>query len=256
MTLLEKMKAEFPDLTFNESLGYIMCGEVMVNGEKIVNPKFNVKNDVIIDLITKKFVSRGGLKLEEALSRWNIKCEGKVFLDAGSSTGGFTDALLQRGAAGVHSVDVGYNQLAYSLRKNPLVYVHEKTNIMKVETLDPPADAGIADLSFRSITGAASKIIDLVKEKWLIALIKPQFEVSAAGRKNFNGVINDKTLLFDTVMKTARSILKEGLSISDIILSPVTGRKGNTEFFFFINSGDKGTGKDLEKIIHNLVFFP
>lgn len=256
MTLLEKMRAEFPYLSPDEIFGYIMCGEVLVNGEKVVNPKLHVKNDAVIEVATKKYVSRGGLKLQEALSRWNINCKGKVFLDAGSSTGGFTDALLQRGAAGVHSVDVGYNQLAYSLRINPLVYVHEKTNIMEVEELDPAADAGVVDLSFRSITGAASKIIELVKEKWLIALVKPQFEVSVPDRKVFNGVITDKSLLLDTVIETTRSILKEGLSISDVILSPVTGRKGNTEFFFYITKGGRATPKDIEKTIRNLVFSP
>ena len=254
MTLLEKMKAEYPGLTWDEIFAYIMCGEVMVNGGKVTDPKAKVKNDAIIELSLKKYVSRGGLKLEKALSFWNIKCSGKVFLDAGSSTGGFTDALLQQGAAGVHSVDVGYNQLSYSLRRDPRVYVHEKTNIMTLDSLDPPADAAVADLSFRSITGAASRIVNIVREHWLIALIKPQFELSLANRADFNGVVTDRKVLLETVLETAQSILNEGLSVTDIILSPVTGRKGNREFFFLIKSGGENNLKNLEETVYKLIF--
>ncbi len=254
MNLIEKMKTKFPYLTGDEIFAYIMCGEVIVNGGKITDPKATVKEDARIELSRRKYVSRGGLKLEKALSHWNIKCGGKVFIDAGSSTGGFTDALLQKGAVGVHSVDVGYNQLSYSLRKDPRVYVHEKTNIMTLDSLDPPADAGVADLSFRSITGAASRIVDLVREHWLIALIKPQFELSRTNRAEFKGVVKDKKVLFETVLETAQGILNEGLSVSDIILSPVTGRKGNREFFFFINRGVAETLKDLEETVHKLIF--
>ena len=247
------MKAEFPDLTRDEIFAYIMCGEVVVNGGKVTDPKAKVKNNASIELSLRKYVSRGGLKLEKALSHWNVRCEGKVFLDAGSSTGGFTDALLQRGAAGVHSVDVGYNQLSYSLRCNPRVYVHEKTNIMTLDSLDPPADAAVADLSFRSITGAASMIVNLVKEHWLIALVKPQFELSLANRADFDGVVTDRKILMETVLETANGISNEGLSVSDIILSPVTGRKGNREFFFLINSGGQDTLEDLEETVYKLV---
>ncbi len=254
MTLAEKMKIEYPDTSADRIFALIMCGDVLVNGEKITDPKTKIKKDAVINLLEKKYVSRGGIKLKEALSFWNINCKGKIFLDAGSSTGGFTDALLRRGAAGVHAVDVGYNQLSYSLRTNPKVYVHERTNIMNVEILDPEPDAAVADLSFRSIKGAASKIMSLISGDWLIALIKPQFEISGSNRAGFNGVITEKEILFDTVMETAEGILKEGLFVNDAILSPVKGRKGNSEFFFFISSSGSRKNNDIKTRIKDLVF--
>ncbi len=113
-----------------------------------------------------------------------------MILDAGSSTGGFSDCLLQNGAKAVHCVDVGYNQLDYSLRVKENVYVHEKQNIMNLDSLDPKPQGSVCDLSFRSISGAASHILKLCDNSFLICLIKPQFEVPR-WKVDFTGVVDD-----------------------------------------------------------------
>ena len=147
-----------------------------------------------------KYVSRGGFKLEKALSEFGMDVTGLVMLDAGSSTGGFTDCLLQNGAKAVHSVDVGFNLLDFKIRNDSRVVVHEKQNIMTLtkEALVPAPQAAVADLSFRSIKGAASHILDLVGDTWLIALIKPQFEVPK-WQENFFGVVDDPDLMRQTL---------------------------------------------------------
>lgn len=255
MTLFEMMIIQFPHLSRKEIYTRIMCGEVYVDGTKDVNPKDLIRKNSHIEIAGRKYVSRGGLKLEKALREWNIDCKGKVFLDAGSSTGGFTDCLLQNGATAVHSVDVGYNQLAFSIRENPCVYVHEKTNIMDISSLNPVPDAGVADLSFRSINGAASRIIDLVREKWLIALIKPQFEVEKGKFPDFKGVITDKSVLYQTLCSTADRLSEEGLFVSNVTLSPVKGRRGNNEFLFLIDENKRSHSKiknEIQKIIASI----
>lgn len=233
-SLLEIASISFPEIKKNVLYSKIMCGEILVNGEKISNPSNKVYTDSTIKIVEKKFVSRGGLKLESALDEWDIKTSGKTFLDAGSSTGGFTDCLLKRGAAGVHAVDVGYNQLAYVLRTDKRVSVHEKCNIMHLDQLTPVPDAAVADLSFRSISGAARHIIDLTTERWLIALVKPQFEIDPSVYPDFTGIIKDKSILNFVLNDVLKEIKGKGLYVEKVMLSPVKGRKGNTEFLFLI----------------------
>lgn len=217
-----------------------MCGEVLVNGERVRSSLCPVPRDADITFQKRRYVSRGGLKLEAALKYWRIPIEEKIMLDAGCSAGGFTDCLLQHGAALVHAVDVGYNQLDYSLRSHPFVMVYEKTNIMTVKQLEPQPYAATADLSFRSIKGAASRILSLTTRKLLIGLIKPQFEYSA-GSDNFNGVIVDNKLLEEILLSVALELKCEQAFVTDVLASPVKGRKGNREFFFLIQ-GDTETG--------------
>ncbi len=254
MTLLKHLEKIYPDIPSNELYARIMCGEVLVNGEKAADPKASVRKDASVEFAGRKYVSRGGLKLEKAIEVWGIDCRGKVFVDAGSSTGGFTDCLLQNGADAVHAVDVGYNQLAYALRSDKRVYVHERTNIMDVDLLDPVPDAGVADLSFRSIKGAAVKILNLVRERWMIALVKPQFELDSRMFPGFNGVISDDDLLYDTVCSTAEGIFNEGLAVEDVILSPVKGRRGNREFLFLIREEGGTSLLEIRKKLHSLIF--
>ena len=186
------------------------------------------------------YVSRGGLKLEKALKAFPIDLTGRVCMDIGASTGGFTDCLLKHGAAFVHSVDVGYNLLDYSLRNDSRVAVHEKTNIMQLESLDPVPDCAVADLSFRSISGAASKVLNLTKKKRMVALIKPQFEVPR-GLENFDGVVRDRELLRQTLVSVYGCLEKEGVKVLDACESPVHGHKGNTEFLALLtNEGTEG----------------
>lgn len=258
LSLIEIVSKRFPETHRDVLYAKIMCGEVLVKGEKMSDPSSKVSIDSDIQIVEKKFVSRGGVKLEAALAGWNIDVTGKNVLDAGSSTGGFTDCLLKSGAACVHSVDVGYNQLAYSLRTDKRVNVLEKTNIMHIDALRPLPDLAVVDLSFRSISGAARHIIDLTAEKWLIALVKPQFEIDSKKYPDFTGIIRDNSVLKNVLSSVLEKIDKDRLYVEKVMLSPVKGRKGNTEFLFLIR-GDQTSdtetlwmeqiGQDLDNLI-------
>jgi 23S rRNA (cytidine1920-2'-O)/16S rRNA (cytidine1409-2'-O)-methyltransferase len=252
ISLLQKLKEEYPQYNKDELTAYVVCKNVYVNNELVTNTKVKVDSDCKIELSFGKFVSRGGFKLEKALESFNIDVKDKVVLDAGSSTGGFTDCLLQHGAKYVHSVDVGYNQLAWKLRVDERVFVHEKQNIMLLESLDPKPDFAVCDLSFRSIKNAASHILSLCGNTHLICLIKPQFEVPK-WKSDFSGVVDDMEFLKE-VLDHVYDILKEdGVYIQDLIISPIKGRKGNIEFLSLL-SKEKGIDKEefMDKIINLL----
>lgn len=226
--LIEILIEEFDEYNSKELYSMIMCGEIKVHGETIREPRCKINQDSEIRLASRKWVSRGGEKLNHALKEWDINVEGKTIVDAGSSTGGFTDCLLQNGAVKVHAVDVGYNQLDYSLRTDSRVNVLERTNIMSIDSLEPAPDFGVADLSFRSITGAASHILRITEDNLLIALVKPQFEIPET--EGFDGVIRDTSLLHEVLRGTAKNLETEGVQIEAILESPIKGGKGNTEF--------------------------
>ncbi|MBN2658406.1 MAG: TlyA family RNA methyltransferase [Spirochaetales bacterium] len=233
ISLLDLLCRQFPDLDRKELFTEIMCGKVKINGETIRDPKRRVASDSLPVIDRKKYVSRGGYKLERVLKFWDIDIDGKGFLDAGASTGGFTDCLLQNGASFVHAVDVGYNQLDYSLRVDTRVYVHEKTNIMHLESLDPRPSGAVADLSFRSISDAASRILSLTTDHFLIALVKPQFEIRRPD-DNFDGIIRDSGEILRIAMEVLNRLREEGCFVSRVDLSPVKGKKGNQELLFLI----------------------
>ena len=259
--LLNELERHFPEYSRDALYSRILCGEVVVNGEKIIDPSFKTESGSLFEIFEKKFVSRGGLKLEAALDAWNIEVEGKIFLDAGSSTGGFTDCLLQKGASKVYSVDVGYNQLAYSLRKDSRVSVHEKCNIMHFTGIEPLPAAAVADLSFRSINGAAAHILNLTTDKILVALVKPQFEIDTVEYPDFNGIISNKKILWKVLRNLLEKMAADNLLVEKIMLSPVRGRKGNIEFLFLVrnNFSDfadslwmEKAGRGLEYLIDGL----
>ncbi len=261
LSLIEIVSKRFPETHRDVLYTKIMCGEVLVKGEKMSDPSSKVSIDSDIQIVEKKFVSRGGVKLEAALAGWNIDVTGKNVLDAGSSTGGFTDCLLKSGAAYVHSVDVGYNQLVYSLRTDKRVNVLEKTNIMHINELAPLPDLAVVDLSFRSISGAAKHIINLTIEKWLIALVKPQFEIDSKKYPDFTGIIRDKSILTDVLKGVLDKIDNDRLFVEKVMLSPVKGRKGNTEFLFLIRDNQTNNanpswveqmGQELDDLIDSL----
>lgn len=233
--LFQKLKHDYPGIDGKELYAMILCGEVLVENQVLKDPKLPVSGDSLLELNPKKYVSRGGYKLEKAIQLWEPPVKGSIILDAGSSTGGFTDCLLQNGASSVYAVDVGYNQLDYSLRMNPAVVPMEKTNIMHVEKLDPTPRWAVADLSFRSIRSAASHIINLTYEKFLIALVKPQFEWENPD-DSFSGVVSSS----DKIIEIAEGVIDELYSESAFVLkaaaSPVSGRKGNRELLFWISS--------------------
>lgn len=254
ITLLSRVTTQYPELSPKECQGFILCGQVRVNGEKMTDPRRVVPADAEVAILRDRYVSRGGLKLEKALDHWDISPEGKVVLDAGSSTGGFTDCLLQRGACLVHAVDVGYNQLDYRLRRNDRVVVRERTNIMAVTSLDPLPDFAVADLSFRSLRRAATHIFSLCKDKKLIALIKPQFEwINPPPR--FDGIVREGKDLVEILLSLARDLQAEGVRLTDLIPSPIRGNKGNKEFLGLLIAarGVEGQDDNLKDVVTRLV---
>jgi 23S rRNA (cytidine1920-2'-O)/16S rRNA (cytidine1409-2'-O)-methyltransferase len=248
--ILAKIQKDFPQYSEKELYAAILCGEVAVLGETIRDPKSLVPEDVELRLKKKKYVSRGGFKLEKVLDLWSLPVRGRRILDAGSSTGGFTDCLLQKGALSVYAVDVGYNQLDYSLRTNPAVTVMERTNIMSVESLDPRPNWAVADLSFRSLRSAASHILGLTEDSRLIALMKPQFEVKDPD-EDFDGIVRNPQEIIDITEMVIREMSEEGAFVTKAALSPVTGRKGNQELLFDV-SGKESELVDLGQIISSL----
>ncbi|MFW5827817.1 MAG: TlyA family RNA methyltransferase, partial [Alkalispirochaeta sp.] len=212
--------------------------------------------DAQLAIAPRRFVSRGGEKLEAALAAWHLEAASRVWLDAGASTGGFTDCLLQRGAPAVHAVDVGYNQLDYSLRSDSRVHVRERTNIVSItrDELDPPPDAAVCDLSFRSLRGVLRTILSLTREGWGIALLKPQFELAAEQRRRRTpdgealdaggGVIQgpDRTAVIHRVCRDLSE--DEGVAVHQQLDSPITGRDGNREVLLLVGLSDKVSSAD------------
>ncbi len=212
----------------------IMAGKVMVNGQPCDKPGFRVDPLAVIQVKTPDhpYVSRGGLKLEKALNTFPVDVTHKVCLDIGASTGGFTDCLLRFGAGQVFAVDVGYGQLAWSLRTDPRVMVIERTNIrhMAWETIGREVDVVVADTSFislKTVIPAAEKFMG--KDTRVIALIKPQFE---AGKQHIGkgGVVKDPEIRKKVVTDLSQFFSDRGYALQGVVPSPVLGPKGNTEY--------------------------
>lgn len=250
--LLLKLIQDYPEYTKDQLTAFVICKNVKVNGELLSLPKEKVDSESDISFIFDKFVSRGGYKLEAALEAFDIDVTDKVMLDAGSSTGGFTDCLLQHGAKNVHSVDVGYNQLDWKMRTDERVIVHEKQNIMNLKELDPPASGAVCDLSFRSISGAASHVLDLSGNNFLLCLIKPQFEIPR-WQQDFSGVVKSKELLKDIMMHVYEILSEDNIGIQGLILSPIKGRKGNTEFLSYLTPQKGLNEEDYSDLCDELI---
>lgn len=237
-SIIQLLRQQDPLLTKDQATALVSCKNVYVNGELCTDFRATYPKEAIVEIVFPKYVSRGGFKLEKALETFKLDVNGLFMLDAGSSTGGFTDCLLQHGATGVHSVDVGFNLLDYKIRTDSRVYVHEKQNIMALEKgdLKPEPNAAVADLSFRSIKGAASHILELVNDTWLVALIKPQFEVPK-WQENFFGVVEDENLMRETLKNVFDNLQDENIGIYNAVKSPIKGHKGNTEFLALLKYG-------------------
>lgn len=211
-----------------------------MDGQRLRDPKLQVPETARVELRRRRFVSRGGEKLAAAIRTWSLPVAGSVWIDAGSSTGGFTDALLQNGAAHVHAVDVGTNQLAYALRQDRRVSVMEGTNLFALEDLDPPADYACCDLSFRSLAGAAAHLLRLTRRGRLIALVKPQFELPPGG-EHFDGVLRDERLLREVLLETLHRLGEQDGALPFALLeSPIRGTEGNREFLLDLRSSGAG----------------
>ena len=217
----------------------IMAGRVRVNGQPSEKPGFPVapNADIAVKGNSLPYVSRGGLKIEAALRENRINVAGKVCLDVGASTGGFTDCLLQNGASMVFAVDVGYGQLAWKLRQDPRVVVIERTNIrhMAATSISRPIDLVTVDVSFISLKIVIPAILRLVqKNVQILALIKPQFEVGK-GNVGKGGVVR-KPSQHETVITDLKAFFsRSGLGCKSVIPSPIQGPKGNKEFIIWLN---------------------
>jgi len=213
----------------------IMEGRVTVDGQALEKPGTLVKMDAHLQIQGEDlpYVSRGGVKLEGALKSFEVDPEGKVVIDVGASTGGFTDCVLQKGAKKVYAIDVGYGQLAWRLQKDPRVINLERRNIryLKKEEVPEEADLILVDTSFISIEKFLPRLVEFLKEGGdLLCLIKPQFEVGK-GEVGKGGVVKDSKLhqkVVDRISQFSRGL---GLSVRGIIESPLLGPKGNKEFF-------------------------
>jgi len=217
----------------------IMAGKILVNCRTADKAGFLVGQEDDIELKGKDipYVSRGGLKLESALRTLAVSPAGAICLDVGASTGGFTDCLLQNGAARVYAVDVGYGQLAWKLRQNPRVVVIERTNIrhMPAEAIVEPIDLATIDVSFISLKIVVPAIVAFLKNgARILALIKPQFEVGK-GQVGKGGVVRDTTLHTRVIQSLSAFFSEAGFSCETVIPSPILGPKGNREFFILLH---------------------
>jgi 23S rRNA (cytidine1920-2'-O)/16S rRNA (cytidine1409-2'-O)-methyltransferase len=215
----------------------IMAGAVRVNGQLVDKPGTSVPPDCAIELTGADipFVSRGGLKLDAALTHFGIRVDGCMVLDVGASTGGFTDCVLRRGARGVVAVDVGYGQFAWSLRQDPRVILLERRNIRFLEAKDLPQLPAlvVVDVSFISLTMVLPRIVDLAPEAEVLALVKPQFEVGK-GQVGKGGVVRDADLRATAVEAVRASAASFHLECVGAFESPVPGPKGNRETFLYL----------------------
>ncbi len=219
----------------------IMAGQVVVGDHTVQKAGQMVPLDAEIRLKGEPlpFVSRGGLKLQKALDEFAIDVTGLTALDVGASTGGFTDCLLQRGAARVFAVDVGYGQLAWKLREDPRVVNLEKSNIRYLEpaTLGTFTDLAVIDASFISLEKILPSVLRLIRDDgFIVALIKPQFQVGK-GEVGKGGVVRDEAQHRRVIDEVAAEAVLLGLTVRGLVESPITGPKGNREFLMLLTRG-------------------
>jgi 23S rRNA (cytidine1920-2'-O)/16S rRNA (cytidine1409-2'-O)-methyltransferase len=246
---IQSMKTRLDKLIFDRGLApsreraqaMILAGKVLVDGQKIDKAGAGVTAEAEIRLLGEdlKYVSRGGLKLERALEHWKIEATGKTCLDVGTSTGGFTDCLLQYGAAHVIAVDTGHGQIDFRLRQDPRVRLLEKTNARYLtrEQLGDAVDFIAMDVSFISATLVLPAVIAAAfpspsTGRQIVALVKPQFEV---GRKlvGKGGIVRDEGAQLAAVEKVRSVLVVQGFSRTEVIDSPILGAEGNREFLLY-----------------------
>ncbi|HLC07395.1 MAG TPA: TlyA family RNA methyltransferase [Candidatus Babeliales bacterium] len=213
----------------------IMQGKVFVDDEKVTKPGTQVTNDAKItySIEEQKFVSRAGLKLEKALDHFKIDVKDLIVLDAGISTGGFTDCLLQRGATKVYGIDVGYGDVHDKIRKDERLVLLEKTNLRILETVGELVDVITLDLSFISVLKVMPTVCKVLKKDGkLIVLIKPQFEASKH-EIGAGGIVRDDHIRQAIVDVVVDGIKSYGFDCVGVIESPIFGAKGNKEFLAY-----------------------
>jgi len=218
-----------------------MAGQVYVNNQKADKAGFEVTETDVIEIRgnTLKYVSRGGLKLEKAMASFDLGLDGLICCDFGASTGGFTDCMLQNGAQKVYAVDVGYGQLAWSLRNDPRVVNLERTNIRYLtrQQIPDPIDFISVDVSFISLTLILPVAQMLLKEGCkVVCLVKPQFE-AGKGKVGKKGVVREPEIHREVIEKVVSFALEHGFSVLGLDFSPVKGPEGNIEYLLLLQKG-------------------
>ncbi|OGB97287.1 hypothetical protein A3F06_01005 [candidate division TM6 bacterium RIFCSPHIGHO2_12_FULL_36_22] len=222
-------------LSRNKISSLIIQGKVTVDGKSVTKPGVLFDSDIPIEceIDEPKFVCRAGFKLEKALQEFNIDVTGMTVLDAGLSTGGFTDCLLQLGATKVYGVDVGYGQVHEKIRADERVIVMERTNLRNLDSLPDTIDLVTLDLSFISVLKVMPAVTPLLKDGGkLVVLIKPQFEAER-GQVGRGGIIKDSAVHKQVTDKVVAGIKEYGFELQGLIDSPITGMHGNKEFLSY-----------------------
>jgi 23S rRNA (cytidine1920-2'-O)/16S rRNA (cytidine1409-2'-O)-methyltransferase len=244
--------------TRERARAFIMAGVVLVDGREALKPGALTRADAVIEIVAQpaetRYVSRGGLKLERALEAFHLDPAGCVCLDVGASTGGFTDVLLRAGARKVYAVDVGYGQLAWSLRTDPRVVTMERTNIRTLTALPDLVEAAVIDVSFISLRLVLPSVAALLAPGgWVVALVKPQFEAGRADANRGGGVISDP----EVHLRVLRDLLEwlgewparaqdaPFLVPNGLVSSPISGREGNREYLLELRARDTHGAKSL-----------
>lgn len=236
----------------------IMAGVVFVNNQKEEKSgtKFSVDSQIEVKENVIPYVSRGGLKLEKAIAKFDIKLQGKTAMDIGASTGGFTDCMLKNGAVKVYAVDVGYGQLAWVLRNDPRVVCMERTNIryVKPEDIGESLDFASIDVSFISLRKVLPVAWELTgSESGIVCLIKPQFE---AGREKVgkHGVVREPETHREVIRNITGFAIETGFIVKGLDFSPIKGPEGNIEYLLYLSkSGEQPSESDLSASIDAIV---
>jgi 23S rRNA (cytidine1920-2'-O)/16S rRNA (cytidine1409-2'-O)-methyltransferase len=225
----------------------ILAGQVVVEDQVMDKPGGQVRDDAQVEIRERpRYVSRGGFKLEHALARFLVDVADRIAADVGASTGGFTDCLLQHGARKVYAIDVGYGELAWSLRQDPRVEVLERTNIRHLGSLPEPIDLATVDVSFISLALVLPRVGDLLGPGGeIVALIKPQFE-AAREKVEKGGVVRDPQVhrvVLETVVGGAVGL---GLRVRGLTAAPLRGPAGNVEFFSYLSRDQRVESVNIE----------
>jgi 23S rRNA (cytidine1920-2'-O)/16S rRNA (cytidine1409-2'-O)-methyltransferase len=233
-----------------EAQALIHAGSVDLDGNRRLKPGQLVAADASVSLVEKpKWASRAGTKLEHALDAFGIEATGMAALDAGASTGGFTDVLLARGARVVYAVDVGRGQLIQRLREDPRVVSMERTNLRELRELPEPLDLATLDLSFIGLSLVLPAVRNLLTDAGrVVALVKPQFE---AGREDVprGGVVTDPAVWARVLRSVVAAAQDIGLQAHGVIRSPITGSNGNVEFLVALASGEAAVALDIDAAV-------
>lgn len=244
--------------TKSKASSAILAGHVKINDEYITKAGFQISTEKEFEIIVKSmpYVSRGGFKLKKALDTFPVKVEGRVCFDAGASTGGFTDCLLQNGAEFVYAADVGYGQLDWKIRSNSKVKTIERTNLKICDKSEiysenePLADLLVSDLSFISLTKVLENLKKLLKPEFheMICLIKPQFEAGKEKVEKGGVVRNKKT--HEEVIENVINFAKDlGYSIKGLTYSSIKGPSGNIEYLVWLSTEDDGIEVNVSDIV-------